>query len=263
MAFVNGNEQGMGQHFDWTKGKTDEYRASYWATQARSFSGQWDESNAHWRRATDLAHRAEAKEVEASYTAEQAMRAAWLRQFSHSLTFAQSALKTERNRNVLTRAAFAFALAGEVAKAQALIQELEQKHPKDTMVNQVWLPEIKAAIELRKNNAQTALELLEPARRYESAAAFSPQTLRSLVYLKLGQGAQAAAEARKILDHRGQGPLSLLWPLAHLTLARAAVMEGDMAQARKSYQDFFTLWKDADHDMPILIEAKQEFEKIK
>ena len=131
------------------------------------------------------------------------------------------------------------------------------------MVTQVWLPEIKAAIELRKNNAQAALELLEPARRYEAAASFSPQTLRSMVFLKLGQGAQAAAEARKILDHRGHGPMSLLWPLAHLTLARASVMQGDMAQARKSYQDFFTLWKDADQDLPILVEAKQEFEKVK
>jgi Tfp pilus assembly protein PilF len=91
---------------------------------------------------------------------------------------------------------------------------------------------------------------------------FSPQTLRSMVYLKLGQGAQAAAEARKILDHRGQGPLSTLWPLAHLALARASAASGDMNQARQSYQDFLTLWKDADQDIPILIEAKREFEKL-
>ena len=84
-----------------------------------------------------------------------------------------------------------------------------------------------------------------------------------MVYIKLGQGAQAIAEARKILDHRGQGPLSALWPLAHLALARASSMQGDTAQARKSYQDFFTLWKDADQDLPILIDAKREFEKLK
>ena len=263
VAFVNGDEQAMEQHFAWTKGRTDEYRASNWATQVRSFSGQWVEATSHWRRATDLALRAEAKEVVASYTAEQALRAAWLREFSQSLTLAQDALKIERNRTVLTRAALAFALAGETAKAEAIIQELEQKHPKDTMVNQVWLPEIKAAIELRKDNPHQALELLEQPKRYQSAASFSPQTLRSMVYLKLGQAAQAAAEAREILDHRGHGPMSLLWPLAHLTLARASVMQNDMAQARKSYQDFFTHWKNADQDMPILIEAKQEFERLK
>jgi hypothetical protein len=84
-----------------------------------------------------------------------------------------------------------------------------------------------------------------------------------MIYLKLGQAAQAAAEARNILDHRGQAPLSLLWPLAHLTLARASVMQGDMAEARKSYEEFFTLWKNADEDLPILVEAKKEFEKVK
>jgi hypothetical protein len=176
---------------------------------------------------------------------------------------AQSALNVERNRNVLTRTALAFALAGEAAMAQALIEELEQKHAIDTLVNQVWLPEIKAAIQLRRNNAQAALELLETTRRYEAAAALSPQTLRHMIYLKLGQGTQAVAEARRILDHRGQAPLSSLWPLAHLALARASAMNGDTVQARQSYQDFFTLWRDADQELPILIEAKREFERVK
>jgi hypothetical protein len=176
---------------------------------------------------------------------------------------AQSALNVERNRNVLTRTALAFALAGEAGKAQALIEELEQKHSKDTLVNQVWLPEIKAAIQLHKNNAQAALELLETTRRYEAAAALSPQTLRSLVYMKLGQGAQAVAEARRILGQRGQGPLSSLWPLAHLALARASAMNGDMVQARQSYQDFFAVWTDADQELPVLIEAKREFEQLR
>jgi len=147
--------------------------------------------------------------------------------------------------------------------AQTLIDELEQKHPKDTLVNQVWLPQIKAAIELRKNNVQAALELLEITKRYEPAAGLSPQTLRSMVYLKLGQAAQAATEARRILEQRGHAPLSSLWPLAYLTIARASAIQGDTAQARKSYQDFFALWKDADTDVPILVEAKLEFEKLK
>jgi len=263
VAFVSGDAQGMQEQVAWASGRTDEYRAVYWLAQASSFGGRWRESNEHLSRATELAERAEAKEVVAGYTADQSLRAAWLGQFAQSLTLAQSALKIERNRNVLTRTALAFALAGEDAKAQQLVDELEEKHPLDTMVNQVWIPEIEAVIELRHNTAGAALELLEKARQYEPAAALSPQTLRSMVYLKLGQGAQAAAEARKILEHRGQGPLSTLWALAHLTLARAAVMQGDTAQARKSYQDFFTLWKDADPDIPVLIEAKREFEKLK
>jgi tetratricopeptide (TPR) repeat protein len=263
VVFLRGEEQAMEQQIAWAKGRTDEYRALYWQAQSASFSGRWRESDEHLSRAIELALRAEAKEVVAGYTAEQALRAAWLGQFTQSLKLAQSALSVERNRNVLTRAALAFVLAGDAAKAQPLIEELEQKHPKDTMVTQIWLPEIKAAIELRKNNPQAAIELLETTTRYEPAAAFSPQTLRSMVYLKLGQGAQAGAEARRILDHRGQAPLSTLWPLAHLALARASAMQGDTVQARKSYQDFFALWSNADQDIPILIEAKREFEKLK
>ena len=263
VAFVSGDAQAMQEQITWANGRTDEYRAVYWLAQTSSFGGKWRESIDHLQRATEIALRADAKEVVAGYTAEQALRAAWLGQFAQSGTLAQSALKIERNRTVLTRAALAFALAGDTAKAQPLIEELEEKHPKDTMVNQVWLPEIKAAIELRKNNAEAALALLEPTRRYEAAAAFSSQTLRSMVYLKMGQGAQAADVARKILDHRGQSPLSTLWPLAHLALARASAIQGDREQARKSYQDFFALWKDADADIPILIAAKKEFEKLK
>ena len=263
VSFVNGDEQALQTQITWARGRTDEYRAMYWLSQSSSFRGRWRESNEYLRRATEIAMRAQAKEVVAGYTAEQALRAAWLGDFAQSVTLAQSALKLERNRNVLPRAALAFALAGDAAKAHPLIQELEQKYPKDTMVNQVWLPEIKAAIELSKNNGAAALELLEATKRYEAAAMLSPQTLRSMVYLKLGQGAQAAAEARRILDHRGHGPLSTLWPLAHLALARASTMQHDTAQARKSYQDFFALWKDADAELRILVEAKKEFEKLK
>ena len=263
VAFVSGDTQSMQEQIAWANGRTDEYRAVYWLAQSSSFVGKWRESNEQLQRATEIALRADAKEVVAGYTAEQALRAAWLGQFAQSATLAQSVLKIERNRNVLTRTALAFALAGDAANAQALVQELEEKYPKDTMVNQVWLPQVKAAIELRKNNSEAALELLEPTRRYETAGAFSPQTLRSMIYLKLGQGTQAADVARKILDHRGQSSLSTLWPLAHLALARAAAVQGDAMQARKSYQDFFALWKDADADLPILIAAKKEFEKLK
>ena len=190
------------------------------------------------------------------------MRAAWLGLTSQATTMAEAALKIERNRRVLTSAALAFALNGD-ARAHSLIAELEQRFPKDTRVNQLWVPEIKAALELYKGNGQAVFDLLEPARRYEPAAEFVPQTLRVMAYLKLNKGAEAAAEARKILDHRGEAPLSLLGPLAQLHVARASVMQGDTTKARQSYQDFFALWKSADQDIPIFIEAKKEYEKLK
>lgn len=263
VAFAGGDAPAIEEQIAWARGRTDEYRAVYWLAQSSAFTGKWRESNEHLKRASEIAVRAQALEVVGIYTAEQALRAAWLGNFAQALTLANSAFGSEPSRNVSTRAALAFALAGDTARAQTISGVLEKTYPKDTMVNQVWLPEIKAAIELRKNNPQAALDLLETAKRYEAAAGFSSQTLRAMAYLKLGKAAQAAAEARRILEHRGQGPLSSLWPLAHLTLARASAMQGDTAQARRSYQDFLTLWKDADPDIPILIAAQQEFERIK
>ena len=262
VAFVTGDAQGMEQQLAGASGSRDEYRAEYWLAQSFAVNGQWRRSTETLLHATELANQAQAKEVAASYYADHSLRAAWL-EIEESAAFAVQALGIERNRNVLTRAALVYALRADKPRVEELIQELEQKHPKDTMVTQIWLPVVKALVELRKGNAQAALELLETTRRYEVAAAFLPQTLRSMVYIKLGQGSHAAAEARKILDHRGQGSLSILWPLAHLTFARASAMQGDTAQARKSYQDFFTLWKDADQDVPILIDAKREFEQLK
>ncbi|MCI0525146.1 MAG: hypothetical protein L0Y75_07775, partial [Acidobacteria bacterium] len=102
---------------------------------------------------------------------------------------------------------------------------------------------------------------LQTTSRYEAAAEFWPQHLRGRAYLKLGRGSEAAAEFQKILDHRGYAPLSPLYPLAHLGLARAATLMGEAAQSRKAYENFFAVWKEADADLPILAESKSVYEK--
>jgi len=104
---------------------------------------------------------------------------------------------------------------------------------------------------------------LETTKPYEAAAEFWPQYLRGLAYLKLKSANEAAAEFQKILDNRGQAALSALYPLAHLGLARAAALTGDVSKSRKAYQDFLALWKDADSDLTVLHEARLEYEKVK
>ena len=121
---------------------------------------------------------------------------------------------------------------------------------------------MQAQLELSRGNAAKAVELLEPARKYEVYGAFWPQYLRGQAYLKQGNGAQAAIEFQTILDHRGWYPTSPLYPLAHLGLARAAALTGDSSKERKFYQDFLAIWRDAD-STPILIEARREYEKLK
>ena len=134
-------------------------------------------------------------------------------------------------------------------------------YPEDTVINSIWVPAIRAAMELQRGNAAQAIELLQPASRYEAAAEFWPQYLRGLSYLKLKRSGEAAAEFQKIRDNRGQASLSPLYPLAYLGLARAWNLAGDTSRSIKARADFFAAWKDADSDLPILIEAKREYEK--
>src|SRR6266487_4622310 len=106
-------------------------------------------------------------------------------------------------------------------------------------------------MELQRGNATQAIEQLQATSRYEAAAEFWPQYLRGQACLGLGRGAKAAAEFQKILDHRGESPLSVLYPLAHLGQARAAALASDVARTGQAYQNFFGLWKEADLDLPV------------
>jgi len=129
------------------------------------------------------------------------------------------------------------------------------------------LPAIRATIELQRHNPATAIEILRPAEQYEYALPnyFSdmyPTYIRGLAYLQLGQGQAASVEFQKMLDHPAIVGRDVIGALAHLQLGRAQVMMGDKAAARKSYQDFLTLWKDADPDIPIYKEAKAEYARL-
>jgi tetratricopeptide (TPR) repeat protein len=120
---------------------------------------------------------------------------------------------------------------------------------------------------LQKKQPAEAIAALEPVRPYElgdgpHGTGFLPNHLRGLAYLQQRDGAEAAAEFQRILDHQGVGPTDPLYPLAYLNLARAYVLQGDQAKARTAYQDFFAKWKDADPDVPILKEAKTEYTKL-
>ncbi|MEK6322686.1 MAG: hypothetical protein AABN33_13500, partial [Acidobacteriota bacterium] len=152
---------------------------------------------------------------------------------------------------------------GEFSQTQTISGELVRRFPRDTILNKVLLPVVQARIELHRDNPAQAIQLLETTRPYEGAAHFQVAYLRGQAYLSQQKGADAAAEFQKILDHRGWQPTSPLYSLAHVGLARAAVLQDNTAKARKTYQDFFALWKDADPDTPILIQAKKEYEKLK
>ncbi len=127
------------------------------------------------------------------------------------------------------------------------------------------MPEIRAAIELKRDNPSRALELLAPVTPYEAGFLenFMAAYVRGQAYLAAHRGQEAAREFQKILDHRGVVLNSIIGALAHLQIGRAYAMQGDTAKAKAAYQDFLTLWKDADPDIPIFIAAKAEYAKLK
>jgi len=172
---------------------------------------------------------------------------------------AASALAIARTPESLRRTALAFALCGDLGQAQSLADESARILPTDTLANTIWLPVIRAAMAIHRGNHDKAIELLQAARRYDRADKFSAHYLRGVAYLGQRSGVQAGAEFRFILDHRGLDAFSPFYPLACLGLARANVVAGDIEKARKAYEDFFVQWKDADSDLPVLIQAKKEY----
>ena len=166
--------------------------------------------------------------------------------------------------------ALALARAGDPGGADLMAADLAKTNPSNTLLNFYWLPTIRAAIELDRNNPEKALEFLQAATPYELGFSFPlavglmyPAYVRAEAHLRTHQGNEAAAEYQKLLDHPGIVSNSATGALARLGLARAYVLQGDTAKARAEYQDFLMLWKDADPDIPILKAAKVEYAKLK
>jgi tetratricopeptide (TPR) repeat protein len=203
------------------------------------------------------------KEIQARVLLQQAGRHATFGNCAPVTEIVSSALALSRERANLVAAANALAACGQVAAAQANIEELSKRFDKDTLLGTISIPIARAHLELNRGNAAQVIQLLDAAKKYDVAGEFWPQYLRGQAYLKQGNGTQAAAEFKTIIDHRGWYPVSPLFPMAHLGMARAYALSNDSVSARKYYQDFFTLWKDADPAIPILIEAHAEYEKLK
>jgi tetratricopeptide (TPR) repeat protein len=171
-------------------------------------------------------------------------------------------LTSSADRSTRATLAAALALTGDTNGAQKFIDELAKDFPLDTLLNNAALPAARAVVELQRKNPERAIALLEPARPYEMSD-YGTAYLRGKAYLQEHDGAKAAPEFQKILDHRGTNAINPVYALARLELGRALALQGQTAQARTAYQDFLAFWKDADPDIPVLKQAKEEYEKLK
>jgi serine/threonine protein kinase len=266
LAFLQDDAAGMAQQVAWAAGKpgAEDVLLGLEAHTA-AYSGRLGHARELSRRAAASAERAEEKEVAASYEADAALREALFGNAAEARQRSAAALVLSNGRGVQFGAALALAFAGDAVRAQTLADDLNKRFPEHTIVQFNYLPTIHAQLALNHKDSSKAVDALLKAAPYElgSAGGLYPVYVRGEAYLAAHQGREAAVEFQKILDHRGivlNGPIGAL---AHLQIGRAYAMQGDTAKAKAAYQNFLTLWKDADPDIPVLISAKAEYAKLK
>ena len=270
LAFLKSDAAEMERQVGWAAGKpgTEDFLLSF-QSDTEAYYGHLSRARDFSRRAVDAAVRADSKESAAIWQVNAALREAEFGNLAAAKQDVAAALTLSPGRDVEMLAALALARSGETVRAKTIVGELEKNYPSETVLKVYWLPTIKAAIELNANNAAQSLVYLEAAAPYElggppqfQLGTLYPAYVRGQAQLMVHNGTAAAAEFQKLLDHRGIVVNFVTGALADLGLARAYAMQDDTAKAKSAYQDFFTLWKDADPDIPILKEAKAEYAKL-
>jgi serine/threonine protein kinase/tetratricopeptide (TPR) repeat protein len=270
LAFLRNDAAEMERQLTWAAGKpgTEDFLLSF-QSDTEAYYGHVSKARDFSRRAVDAAVRADSKETAAIWQVNAALREAELGNSAMAKQDVAAALALSAGRDVQMLAALALARSGETARAKTMVAELEKTYASQTLLKIYWLPAIKAAIELNGNNPAQSLVYLEAAAPYElgeppqfQLGTLYPAYLRGQAYLAQRNGAAAAAEFQKLPDHRGIVLNFVTGTLARLGLARAYALTGDTAKAKAAYQDFLTLWKDADPDVPVLKEAKAEYAKL-
>jgi tetratricopeptide (TPR) repeat protein len=259
IAFVNGDETGMREQIGAMGAEPDAHMSLDWQADTFAFRGQLQSSQDLSQHAVHQSLASGAKGPDFVYRAKSAFRGAVLNRCADANSVVLPAETIDIDPVGWEFVAIAWALCGDEPRGQAVIREISKQFPESTAVSSIALPEVVGALALHRLKPQEAIDALQISKRYEAAAGFRPQYLRALAYLQLRSADDAAAEFQKILDHRGQAPLSVLYPLAQLGLARSAALGGYVVRARKAYETLFAEWKDADRDLPPLQAAKQEY----
>ncbi len=271
LAFLRGDVAGMEQQMKAAIGQpgTEEQMLAA-AADTEAYHGRLHKARELTHRAIESARRNGDEETAAGYEIVAALREG---EFGNAELAQQEtgvALAMASGREVKTLAALTLARAAAGKRSLALADDLNRRYPLDTLLQSYWLPTIRAAVELDSLNPASAVDSLRLAELYDLGIPSTPTNnvypypvyVRGEAYVLAREGNRAAAEFQKMLDHPGIVINSPLGALAHLGLGRARVLTGDMAGARAAYQDFLSLWKDADPDIPILKRAKAEYAKL-
>jgi eukaryotic-like serine/threonine-protein kinase len=281
LAFARRDSSGMAEQQQWFAGKPEENGGLSLASDTEAYVGHLSKARELTKRSVDSAIRADSKESGATWLENAALREAALGNLTDAKQEAAEGLKlAAASPGTASEAALAYAMVGDADRAESLAQDLNKRFPVDTQMQSLWLPAIKAQLALNQKNPTDALHDLQAASSIEfglitfvaNISCLYPTYIRGEAYLAAAQGKEAAAEFQKIIDHSG-----IVWncwtgALAHVGVARANALhsrtsqgaDADAARVRAlaAYKDFLTLWKDADPDIPILKQAKEEYAKL-
>jgi eukaryotic-like serine/threonine-protein kinase len=273
VSFLEGDSAGMDRAAAQAKGKPggDDWMAHSQAL-VSARSGQLQMARRFARTAVELAQAEGQRERAATYESAVAVWEAWFGNAPAAKQRAMSALDLSKGRDVEYAVAVALTLAGDISRSQTLANDLASRFPEDTSVQFSYIPSLRGLFALSNNQPSKAIEQLQMTIPYEFVmtainyntffGGLYPLYLRGQAFLAAHQPAEAAAEFKKILDHRGIVLADPIGALAHLQLGRAFTLLGDKTKAKAAYQDFLTLWKDADQDVPILKQAKVEYGQL-
>ena len=270
IAFLKGDQAGMEREVALAQQNSG---AADWIANHQAFvlaySGQLQQATKMSKLAADLAKKDNQPERAALYQTGAAVREAIFGEGSAAVQDAMAGLALSKTRDVEYGTALALALSQDSLRSQTLAGNLERRFPEDTSVRWSYTPTLRAILALNHGEPAKAIELLQVAIPYELGAPQSsfvgffgslyPIYVRGLAFLAMRQGTAAAVEFQKILDHRGIVISDPIGALAHLQLGRALVLSGDKTKAKAAYQEFLTLWKDADPGVPILKQARTEY----
>ena len=272
LAFLKGDAAEMQREVAAAQGKpgTEDWISDRQAF-ALAYTGHLQEARRWSKRASDLAQQAGHRERAALFEIRAALWEAFFGNAPMAKRAAKDALELAKNREDRYGAALALAMSGDVSQSQSLANDLERDFPEDTSIRFNYLPSVYASLALERGDPAKAIELLQVNVPYDltrHAARHLPISAPSIrftfaaSYIGFASGRRSRHEFQRIVDHRGIVIGDAFSVLAHLGMARAYAMQGDTIKARKKYQDFLTIWKDADFEIPILKKAEAESAKL-
>jgi eukaryotic-like serine/threonine-protein kinase len=273
VAFLKGDARGMEREISVAKSSPGgEARIANHAAFALAYAGHLQQARQLSRSAVDAAQQAAHRERAGLFEAGAALREAFFGNSVAARERAEAALLLSNDREVEYGAGLALAISGDASQPSTLAADLEKRFPEDTSVRFSYLPSLQAMIALNQGHPAKALELLQTAAPYELGSHRSslaglfgnlyPSYVRGEAYLAAHQGVEAAAEFRRILEHRGIVVSDPIGAIASAQLARAYLMAGDRTHAKFAYDDFLKLWQDADPEIPILKQIRAEYAKV-